>query len=232
MILLYARTHRMGTYLFGLAFLVAITFALATTDVGIINRNYTVVTPIGRLLPLGYGVLAASTLEPVHRDYEAVATRRLEMMRCWHVPLVVLSSAIAAGLVSSGVTGSWSEAIISMRATLIWSGIALLCGGVLRPLVSWALPLIVAAYVAYDGYGVDGGPRWWNFTAQAPGDAVTWMAAVVTLIAGGLAIGVNRWTVHRILTAITVGTRKWLHVIPRRIRSAPAGRPRRGKMDR
>lgn len=159
--------------------------------------NGMTVVPFRHFIPI---VLAAIVVGGLHSPMNEMQATATSTLRRYEVVYLVGATAAAAILIggAEALATSPASAMLVIRGSLIWTGLALLSGRLFGWLMSWILPLITVFPLVY--YGLDGlgETRWWNWTGQPAGDVACWSIAAASMSAGAVAFFLTPWSLRRV----------------------------------
>jgi hypothetical protein len=158
----------------------------------------TVLVGMWVLVPFVAGSAVALALATDLADWEQAAARAL-----WPRDLACVAAlvGVAGGLfvVASWWSAASTTALAGLRNLALFTGLALVSGRLLRPALSWVLPLGLLLPMGYFGYDDTGAPHWWAVPFRLL-DGATTTAALVTLAIGTCAVAWSPWTARRFRT--------------------------------
>jgi hypothetical protein len=148
--------------------------------------------PLRRHLPIGFVAVAVGSLASRMAGPEEMASFAQRRWERWHLALASLLCLAVVAATELAASGT-HVALMMLRATVFWLGLAFLTGRVLGPRHAWIAPvasIFPASYLAQDGRGVD---AWWDWTGQPPGSAACATLAIVVFAAGVAAFELTPW---------------------------------------
>ncbi len=187
--------------------------ALQYVEYGLSDVRGAVTTPLAALMPSALGIAVGMTTGPGAPRTELLGGARLA--RASRV-LVVVMGVLACALVGAALTVAAAQrggpvpmelTAVLCRATLAWSGLAVLAAALLGPHRCWVLPGLSIALVTLFGYDEMGVARPWN-VVSAPSDSLGAVGVTATLVLlGAVAWEMSRyrgprWLVMRAITLI------------------------------
>lgn len=195
MLLLYVRAHHGAAVLVGFVLIalvdiglgsVVLTFpALGGTSTGF---------PLRRHLPIGFVAVAVGSLASRMAGPEETASFVQRRWERWHVAAAsILCLAVVAS--TEAVASGERVALMMVRATVLWLGLAFVSGRVLGRRHAWILPvasIFPASYLAQNSRGDD---AWWDWTGQPPGGVACAVLAGAVFVAGIAAFELTPWRV-------------------------------------
>jgi len=198
MLLLYLRAHHVTAVLVG--FLV-----VAATDITLGSAVLTLPSlggkstgfPLRHNLPIGFVAVAVGSLASRMAGPEEMAGAVHRRWEQWHAAVASVLCVGTVAVTEFAATGE-RAALMMMRATVFWLGLAFLSGRVLGRHHAWIGPvasIFPASYLTQDAGGHD---MWWDWTGQRPDSAPCAALAAVVLVTGVVAYELTPWRLARL----------------------------------
>lgn len=172
--------------------------ALQSVEYGLTDARGTVTTPLAALMPSVLGIAVGMSTGPGSPRTELMGGARLAQATR---VLVAVLSALACALVGTALvvaSARRGDAVptqliaVLCRATLAWSGLAVLAAALFGAQRAWLLPGLSIVLVTLFGYDDKRAPQPWNVVAAPPESL-----GAIGVTAALLVLGVGTWEVLR-----------------------------------
>lgn len=192
-LLLYLRAHHGRAVLVGFLIVAAVDVILGSTVLTLPSLGgKSTGFPLRHHLPIGFVAVAVGSLASQMAGPEETAGAIHRRWEQWHA---AAASALCVGTVTVTELIATGErtALMLMRATVFWLGLAFLSGRFLGRQHAWIGPvasIFPASYLAQDASGHD---AWWDWIGQRPDSASCAALAAVVFVAGVVAYELTPW---------------------------------------
>lgn len=193
MLLLYLRAHHGRAVLVGFLIVAAIDVMLGSTVLTLPSLGgKSTGFPLRHHLPIGFVAVAVGSLASQMAGPEETAGAIHRRWEQWHA---AAASALCVGTVTATEFVATGErtALMMMRATVFWLGLAFLSGRLLGRKHAWIGPvasIFPASYLAQDASGYD---AWWDWIGQRPDSASCAALAAGVFVTGVVAYELTPW---------------------------------------